>query len=137
MARILGAYFIDKHCCGHYPYGDDGLTKFSTNHFKELARFDKTEDYRIASVLDPDHFGCCKIHWDLKKILHSALLILLDPCHIHKLIESKATNWMYTHFGKDAWECSYGKEHQKQQRAVNLWWLLLEKKEEAALTSGK
>ncbi len=122
------AYLLDKYHSGCYPYGDDGLTKNCSTHFKELSRYDKTEDYRLTSVLDRDHFGAPKIRWNLKRILHLPILFILDPHHIHKWVDIAVDGWMWWHFGEDAWNPNYGSEHQKQNRRATLWWLVLEKK---------
>lgn len=128
FAEYIRGYFFDKYYSGLYPFGDDGLTKFSHHYFQELSREDKTEDYRIATVLDPDHFAQYRIRWNLRKIWYSILLFILDPCYLHKWVEIKWNSWMYLQFGKDAWEMSYAKPHQKEQRCVTLWWILLQKK---------
>jgi cyclopropane fatty-acyl-phospholipid synthase-like methyltransferase len=127
IADSFACYLQTRFHSGYYPSQDDGLTKNATPYFTELERFDRTEDYRLTSVLDSDHFGSPKIEWTLRRILSIPVLFLLDPHHIHKWMEIKTDAWMW-HFGKDAFNPKYDNDHQKPLRHVTLWWLVLERR---------
>lgn len=118
------AYLCDKVHSGFYPSGEDGLTKNSPPYFKELNRFDRTEDFRLTSVLDRYHFGAPKFEWNLKKAFFIPLLFFLDPNHLHKWIFFALDGWMRFHFGKNAWDPSYHKERQKNTLIKQLWIVL-------------
>jgi len=128
--RTLNDYFAcylqTRFHSGFYPVGDDGLMRWSSDYLEEVERHDKTEDYRLTSVLDPGHFGSPTINWTKKKIGRVLLLFLLDPHHLHKWLEYKVDAWMW-HFGKDAFNKNYDNDYQKQLRHVTLWWLILQK----------
>lgn len=122
----FACYLQTRYHSGFYPVGDEGLTQWTGDYFTEIERHDKTEDYRLTSVLDPNHFGSPKIKWTLSKIGSMLLLFFLDPHHVHKWLEIKTDAWMW-HFGKDAFNPKYDNEHQKALRHVTLWWLALQK----------
>lgn len=122
----FSCYLQTRYHSGFYPEGNDGLTQFSHTYFTELERSDKTEDYRLTSVLDPDHFGAAKIRWSMKKVSLACLAFFLDPHHIHKWLEYQYDAWMW-HFGNHAYARDYDNDYQKGRRHVTLWWLVLEK----------
>lgn len=128
LRERLSVYLIDKYHSGFYPFGDDGLTKWSKPYFNEIERFDKTEDYRLTSALDNKHFGAPKIQWNLQKVLCLPILLLTDPHHLHKWIDIITDTWMWWHFGDDAYNSNYDNNYQKNKRRVTLWWLVLEQK---------
>ncbi len=123
----FACYLQTRYHSGYYPKGDDGLTRYSGEYFQELARYDKTEDYRLTSVIDENHFGSPNIKWTPHKVGSAILLFFLDPHHVHKWLEINTDAWMW-HFGKDAFNPNYDNEHQKQSRFVTLWWLVLQKR---------
>jgi cyclopropane fatty-acyl-phospholipid synthase-like methyltransferase len=120
-------YLLDKFHSGCYPLGEDGLTKNAKSHFVEVNRYDKTEDYRLTSVLDRNHFGAQNYKINKNTILKIPVLFCLDPHHIHKWIDIWVDGWMWWHFGDRAWDQSYGDECQKQNKRCTLWWIVLEK----------
>lgn len=120
-------YLLDHYHSGSYPGKDDGLTKWSQPYFRELERWDKTEDYRLTSVNDRNHFGAPKIRWSLKKVKLVPVLFLLDPHHLHKWLCIKVDAWMNWHFGESAWIETYRRPEGLHQGQARLWWLLLEK----------
>lgn len=132
--QYVRGYFFDKYYSGLYPTGDQGLSKYAKNYLEEVNRFDKTEDYRLATVLDPNHFAQYNIRWNVKKIGYFFLYLLLDPCFLHKWVEVKTNGWMHLQFGKNAWEKSYGQKHLKEERCVTLWWILWKKKTQVYLS---
>lgn len=123
---FLACYLQTRFHSGFYPVGDDGLMRWGTDYFSETERNDQTEDYRLTSVLDPDHFGSPKINLTLKKIGNALLLLFIDPHHLHKWLEYRTDAWMW-HFGTDAFNPNYDNDYQKQIRHVTLWWLILQK----------
>lgn len=127
IRESFSLYLLDKYHSGCYPLGDDGLSKNASSYFQELKRLDRTEDYRLTSVMDRDHFGAPLIQMNWKKWLHIPLLLLLDPNHLHKWLDIKTDAWMWWHFGDRAWEKNYGQEHQKQLSRVTLWWIVFER----------
>ena len=54
---LFKSYLQIRFHSGYYPIGDNTLVNYSTKYFSEIARYDKTEDYRLTSVLDDKHFG--------------------------------------------------------------------------------
>lgn len=120
------AYLLDHYHSGCYPSGDDGLTQYMKGRFREIRRLDKTEDYRITSVIDRDHFGAPKIKWTANKIFWIPVLLLLDPHHIHKWIDIHSDAWMKWHFGPHAWTKSYHRPAGNRGNA-RLWWIVAEK----------
>ncbi len=123
---FFACYLQTRFHSGFYPVGDDGLAKWSSGYFTELERHDKTEDYRLTSVLDPNHFGSPVVNWTLKKVGRAVLLFLLDPHHLHKWMEYRVDAWMW-HFGEDAFNKNYDNAYQKKLRHVTLWWLVFQK----------
>ncbi len=126
LEDIFACYLQTRSHSGFYPREDDGLVKWSEGYFTELERYDKTEDYRLTSVIDPSHFGSPDFNWSLKRVGQVMLLFFLDPHHIHKWLEFRTEAWMW-HFGKDAFNPKYDNEYQKSIRHVTLWWLVLQK----------
>ncbi len=127
LRGYLSCYFQTRYHSGFYPISDDGLTQWSREYFSEIARYDKTEDYRLTSVFDDKHFGSPKVRWNRKRLLLVPLLFLIDPHHIHKWLELKTDAWMW-HFGKDAFSPIYNNAYQKTLRHVTLWWIVFEKR---------
>lgn len=127
LSDNFACYLQTRFHSGYYPAHDDGLVKWSVDYFTELERHDKTEDYRLTSVLDPDHFGSPKIRWTPKKAGLVILAFLIDPHHLHKWLEFRTDAWMW-HFGEDAFNPKYDNDHQKTVRHVTLWWLVLQKR---------
>lgn len=132
LREAITLFLLDKYHSGCYPIGDHGLTKNASPYFSELKRYDKTEDYRLTSVLDRNHFGAPKIKLNLQKVLYIPLLLLLDPCHIHKWVEIWIDGWMWWHFGDCAWDQTYGGEQQTQKRRATLWWIVLQTQKTAS-----
>ncbi|MEM7127852.1 MAG: hypothetical protein AAF702_16080 [Chloroflexota bacterium] len=110
-----------------YQFGDWFLNNQS-GAGRDLG-FNLTEDYRLTSVLDSDHFGSPIIHWTPKKVGLALLAFLLDSHHLHKWLEYKTDAWMW-HFGPDAFNQHFDNEYQKSLRHVTLWWLILQKNPE-------
>ena len=116
----LHGYLIERHYSGLYPLGDEGLVKNSRGCFDELYRRDATDDYRLASELDPVHFGNFSIRWTLKRLLYIPLLALLDPFFLHK--------WLYHGLGSWMWQFGGIGGLPPGERPVTLWWFLLQAK---------
>ncbi len=135
LEDFWACYLQTRFHSGFYPVGDNGLMKWSGDYFTELERHDKTEDYRLTSVFDPNHFGSPDIKMTPKKMGWAILLFFLDPHHLHKWMEYRTEAWMW-HFGKDAFNPKYDNEHQKQIRHVTLWWLILQKNPQPILTKA-
>ena len=129
--KTLGYYFAcylqTRFHSGFYPNADHDLVRCASAYFTELERHDKTEDYRLTSVLDSEHFGSPTIRWTPKKVGRAVLAFLLDPHHLHKWLEYRVDAWMW-HFGPDAYNQNYDNEYQKTRRHVTLWWLVLQKR---------
>jgi cyclopropane fatty-acyl-phospholipid synthase-like methyltransferase len=134
LSDFFACYLQTRFHSGFYPVGDDGLVKWSTRYFTELERHDKTEDYRLTSVLDPSHFGSPDIRMTPQKVGFAILLFLIDPHHLHKWLEYRVDAWMW-HFGKDAFNQNYDIDYQKRLRHVTLWWLVMQKCQNSASTT--
>ena len=128
----FACYLQTRFHSGYYPDGDMGLIRWGEHAFTELERFDKTEDYRITSVLEDRHFGSPKFRWSIKRFLNVLLLFFIDPHHLHKHMEFATEAWMW-HFGPDAFNPEYNNDYQKKIRHVTLYWLVLQKKNGASV----
>ena len=116
----LHGYLIERNYSGLYPLGDDGLVKNSRAWFDQIYRRDATDDYRLASELDPLHFGNFKIRWTPKRIFFVPLLTFLDPFWLHK--------WLYQSLGSWMWQFGGVGGQPKSKRPVTLWWFVLQAK---------
>lgn len=113
-------YLIERHYSGLYPRGDEGLVKNSRPWFDELHRRDATEDYRLASELDPLHFGNFQIRWNLERLAYIPIQVFLDPFWLHK--------WLYHGLGSWMWQFGGVGGLPKSERPVTLWWFVLQAK---------
>lgn len=116
----LHGYLIERHYSGLYPRGDEGLVKNARAWFDDIYRRDATDDYRLASELDPIHFGNFSIQWTPSRLLHIPLLLLLDPFSIHK--------WLYHSLGSWMWQFGGVGGLPRSERPVTLWWFVLQAK---------
>lgn len=123
----LSILLLIRYHSGSYPSKPDGLTRFSTDYFNEIGRWDRTEDYRLTGVLDKDHFQAPAIKWTPQKIARMLGLIILDPHHFHKWIDIKYDAW-FNLYGEDAYAKRYDVEERYKKSSVVLWWLLLKNK---------
>ena len=122
---VISRYLLIRYHSGMYPFDDDGLTKWSKEYFKELKRFDKTEDYRLTGVLDRQHFQAPILKWTIKKVLRIPLSFLLDPHTIHKWFDLYFHAWMNC-YGEDCWDPEYNPEKRRETSFMRLWWLVLQ-----------
>jgi SAM-dependent methyltransferase len=109
-------YLIERHYSGLYPLGDDGLCKNAERWFDIVFRYDASDDYRLASEVDPLHFGNFRVRWTLKRILYVPLLFLLDPFATHK--------WLYHTLGSWMWQFGGVGGLPRDKRPVTLWWFV-------------
>ncbi|MFO7567866.1 MAG: class I SAM-dependent methyltransferase [Enhygromyxa sp.] len=114
----LHGYLIERHYSGLYPRGDEGLVKNARPWFEEISRRDATEDYRLASELDPVHFGSFSIRWTTRRVVFVPLLFLLDPFALHK--------WLYHGLGSWMWQFGGVGGLPESERPVTLWWFVLQ-----------
>lgn len=132
---MVSAYLLTRYHSGFYPGGEDGLVQWSREHFDEVGRWDKTEDYRLTGVLDRGHFQAPKIRWTLRKLALLPALLWCDPHHVHKWVEIRVDAWMRL-FGANRWDQRYDPEGRRKSSYVVLWWLLLERRINAEDSSG-
>eukprot|EP00457_Paulinella_chromatophora_P007758 gb/GEZN01007783.1/.p1 GENE.gb/GEZN01007783.1/~~gb/GEZN01007783.1/.p1 ORF type:complete len:433 (-),score=50.52 gb/GEZN01007783.1/:156-1454(-) len=64
---------------GVYPFGEDGLEKWAPKDMPLVLKEDRTEDYRMTSILERDHFGWMKYHFSLRSLIISVGSLFLDP----------------------------------------------------------
>lgn len=109
-------YLIERHYSGLYPLGDDGLCRNASGRFDVVYRYDASDDYRLASEVDPLHFGNFRIRWTLKRALYVPLLFLLDPFATHKWLYHVLRSWMWQFGGIGGLPPG--------ERPVTLWWFV-------------
>ncbi len=112
----IHGYLIERHYSGLYPMGDDGLCANAEGRFDIDFRYDASDDYRLASEVDPLHFGNFRIRWTLKRILYVPLLFLLDPFATHKWLYHVLRSWMWQFGGVGGLP--------REKRPVTLWWFV-------------
>ena len=81
LKRMVALWSLDRTMCGFYPIGKDGLTKNAVTWFDVENVWDVTEDYRITSVLESDHFGVSGISdfkWDISKFFYKNLTKIIN-----------------------------------------------------------
>lgn len=121
------AYFMDKFYSGHYPFVDEGPRAVCGRWFDVVKLDDKTEDYRLTGVRDRRHFQAVRVRLTPRKIAYVALLTLLDPFVIHRLLYYSQDSWM-AFYGDDPYSPEYDVEYRKRVSYVLLYWITLEKK---------
>ncbi|MGE0607344.1 MAG: cyclopropane-fatty-acyl-phospholipid synthase family protein [Pirellulales bacterium] len=119
------SYFMDKLYSGHYPFIDEGPLKLCRPWFDVLEMEDKTEDYRLTGVKDRKHFQAVQIQWTPRKWLYIALMLLVDPFVIHRLVYYGRDSWMFF-YGENAYSEEYDPEYRRQVSRVLLYWITLE-----------
>ena len=117
----IHGYLVERHYSGLYPLGHDGLVKNSRKWFDQVYSRDASDDYRLASELDPVHFGNFKVRWTPKRVLFVPLLAFLDPFWLHK--------WLYHVLGSWMWQFGGIGGLPRSERPVTLWWFVLQAKD--------
>lgn len=121
------AYFMDKMYSGYYPFVDEGPLAQCRRWFSVQGVEDKTEDYRLTGVLDRRHFQAVSFRVTPRKAAYAALLLLLDPHVIHRLLYYACDSWMFF-YGEDPYSPLYDPERRKRVSWVLLYWITLELK---------
>ncbi len=134
-ARLKARLFLSnllkiRFHSGSYPRTDRGLLQHAERYFDVVSVLDRTEDYRLTAVLDPEHFQAPKFQWTLKKALKTAHLALVDPFHLHKWLDLKFDAWM-NFYGKDPYDPTYNPEKRRETSAMLLYWHVLSLREGA------
>jgi cyclopropane fatty-acyl-phospholipid synthase-like methyltransferase len=129
------SYLMDKFYSGHYPFVDEGPLKVCQPWFNVSCVDDKTEDYRLTGVMDRKHFQAVKIKLTAKKMAYAALLLLLDPFVIHRLLYYSQDSWMFL-YGENAYSPEYDAAYRKSVSRVLLYWITLERKAQAVGDAG-
>jgi cyclopropane fatty-acyl-phospholipid synthase-like methyltransferase len=129
------SYFMDKFYSGHYPFVDEGPLKLCKPWFNVSSVVDKTEDYRLTGVKDRKHFQAVKINLSAKKVAYVALLLLLDPFVIHRLMYYSQDSWMFF-YGENADSLEYDLAYRKSVSRVLLYWATLERKPQHVADAG-
>lgn len=124
----IHGYLIERHYSGLYPLGDDGLIKNATGYFDVIYQRDASDDYRLASELDPVHFGNFSIRWTARRLFSAPLLFLLDPFALHK--------WLYHTLGSWMWQFGGVGGLPKEERPVTLWWFVYQAKDARTLRAA-
>jgi cyclopropane fatty-acyl-phospholipid synthase-like methyltransferase len=125
--RRVAQYLLERTICGFYPFGDDGLTRHAAGYFRELERFDKTEDYRLTGVLEAQHFQQPRsFRLNLSRVLTGLWWLLVDPYFLHRLFGLWAKNWMSL-WGNDPYVRRYDPEGRSKVTFVREWMLVLER----------
>lgn len=121
------AYFMDKMYSGYYPFIDEGPLAECRPWFRVVSVEDKTEDYRLTGVRDRKHFQAVSIRPTPKKAAYAALLLLLDPFVIHRLLYYVCDSWMFF-YGDNAYSRKYDPAYRRSVSFVILYWVTLELK---------
>jgi len=97
LKRMVALWSLDRTMCGFYPIGKDGLIKNAVTWFDVENVWDVTEDYRITSVLESDHFGVSGISdfkWNISKLCYIIKSMVINPYFYHHLIVLYLNSWM-------------------------------------------
>lgn len=121
------AYFMDKMYSGHYPFVDEGPLARCRPWFTVVDLEDRTEDYRLTGVRDRRHFQAVSFRLTPRKAAYAALLLLLDPHVVHRLLYYACDSWMFF-YGEDAYSPAYDPERRRRVSWVLLYWITLELK---------
>ncbi len=132
----LSTFLMIRYHSGSYPLGKDGLTRYSQKYFDVIRQEDKTEDYRITGVLDPDHFQSPKIRWTPQKALMLPVVFLINPHFVHSWLDLKLDAWMRL-FGDDYMSTQYDPQKRAGTTTVVLWWILWQRKPRTSTTGGR
>lgn len=119
------AYFMDKMYSGHYPFVDEGPLAECRRWFAVESVEDKTEDYRLTGVRDRRHFQAVSFRLTPRKLAYAALLLLLDPHVVHRVLYYLCDSWMFF-YGEDAYSLAYDPEYRRRVSWVLLYWITLE-----------
>jgi cyclopropane-fatty-acyl-phospholipid synthase len=114
----ISGYLMMRHYGGLYPQGDDGLIKNRGSLFEVIGRWDRTEDYRVTSLKDPQHFGDFRIRWTPARAARALGLLLVDPYALHK--------WAYHLLGVWMWQFGGRTGLPPDQQLTRLWWFAYE-----------
>lgn len=124
-------YFMDKMYSGHYPFLDEGPMVQCRPWFDVVNLDDKTEDYRLTGVRDRQHFQAIRVRLSPKKIAYTAMMFLLDPFMIHRLIYYYLDSWMFL-YGENPYSTKYDAEYRKTVSHVVLYWITLQRRAQSA-----
>ncbi len=126
------AYLMDKMYSGYYPFVDEGPLAECRPWFSTVSVEDRTEDYRLTGVRDPRHFQAVAVRPTARKAAYTALMLLLDPFVIHRLLYYINDSWMFF-YGDEPYRRSYDASYRKRVSFVLLYWITLELKPVLAL----
>jgi hypothetical protein len=87
---------------------------------------DKTEDYRLTGVKDRKHFQAIRFRITPKKLGYLAMLLVLDPFVIHRLLYYTQDSWM-AFYGENAYSPQYDLEYRQKVSFVSLLWITLQR----------
>lgn len=121
------AYFMDKMYSGYYPFVDEGPLAECAPWFNAVSVVDRTEDYRLTGVRDRKHFQAVIVRPTPRKAAYTALLLLLDPHVVHRILYYACDSWMFF-YGDDPYRPSYDAAHRRRVSFVLLYWITLELK---------
>jgi cyclopropane fatty-acyl-phospholipid synthase-like methyltransferase len=130
------SYFMDKFYSGHYPFVDEGPMQVCRPWFNVVHVADRTEDYRLTGVRDRRHFQAVKVRLTPKKAAYAALLLLLDPFVIHRLLYYGQDSWMFF-YGDDSYSDGYDADFRRRVSYVLLYWITFERNPEPALEGSR
>jgi cyclopropane fatty-acyl-phospholipid synthase-like methyltransferase len=126
-------YILDSTMCGLYPHGKDGLTK-NASSYTVISHVDRTEDYRLSAVKTSEGWQRAKFRFGLRFLDFSKTALYffaVDPFLFHHLLSQIFNAWM-SFYGRDAYDRSYDPEKRQALSYVNLYMILLEKKQAIA-----
>ena len=109
-------YFLQRHYGGVYPKAPDGLHKNSAPWFRTSEIADRTDDYRLTSVRDPEHFGAFSIRWTPRRFFWLFALLFFDPYALHK--------WGYHYLGAWMWQFGGRAGAAPTERVASLFWIV-------------
>ena len=120
-------YVMISYYDGIYPYGAKGLSKWaSCGGLRLTHEEDRTEDYRMTSILERNHFGWIKYSLEPCALLSSACGLLTDP-HFFVLHLDLLRGWLGL---ESAWMWHLGgiKPHKPKPDAIaKLLWQVYSK----------
>jgi len=77
---LLQIYFMTSYYDGVYPFLKDGLSKYAPlGGFTLAHEEDRTEDYRMTSLMERDHFGYVRYSFEPCALLMTLCTFVTDP----------------------------------------------------------
>lgn len=88
-------YLLERHYSGYFPKNTE-ITDAAGSEFSLVHNSKQTEDYRYASIINPDHFGYYTIKLDsIQRMCYIPYMFLTDIYALHKWLYHICDTWMW------------------------------------------